>query len=115
MSDATPKPPCAVCQGSYDEHFDGDGKRTTQHMYTETPGDLTTPSQRAKEQMLGGQGRQQINPAMLMGAGSNPISFGRLVEVLLEKNFIDPDEALYIAGMAGKPVKQFADPAKLVN
>lgn len=112
MSDTTPKPPCAVCGGEYSTHF-VDGKQITQHMYTENPGELVTQQEKAKEKMMTGQMARpaQVNPAMMMASGSNPVSFGRLVEVLMEKGVIEPGEALYIGMMGVKPQKEFIDPA----
>ena len=95
---------CAACGGKKEEH--GEGK--TQHVYTETPGQLMTHDQQKKAQS---QAPQPM--AIRLPVANDQNNYGRLVEVLLEKNLISPQEALYIAGMAPKPQPQFADPARL--
>lgn len=110
MSDTTPKPPCAICKGGYKEHFDDQGKAITQHVYTQTPGDLSTAKQKQAQEQQQGTRVQVPHPAVL---GSNPMATGRLVEVLVEAKVVTPEQALYIAGFGPKPPTSsgFADPA----
>lgn len=105
MSDDTPKPPCGVCKGSYNEHFEN-GKPITQHTYSPN-GELVSQAEAAKKQQ--GQ-RVPFNPAML--AGSSP-QVGRLVEVMMDLNLIGVEQALYVAGMGPKPSSPsgYMDPA----
>jgi len=106
MSD---KPPCMVCRGSYDEHFNDKGEAITQHAYTDTGGDLKTHAQVAEQR------KQSLTPPgvpMLQYLGNAGLSVGRLTEILLEKGIISTPEALYIAGIGTKPFasSEYQDP-----
>jgi hypothetical protein len=99
-------PICVTCKGPKSTHFDDDGKSITQHQFTteqeENP--LETKDQRTKrEAKKRAAERPGLGPTTLMGLGVNPLAIGRLVEILLERQLISTDEALYVAGMGGKP------------
>lgn len=102
---------CTVCGGAKKEHFDSDGNPTRIHVYTEVEGDLATKQQKE------GMRISQPSPVagMMMNMGANPVSLGRLVEILMERGLILSDEALYIAGMGPKPMPPqpsgYRDPA----
>lgn len=103
------KPPCMICRGAYDEHFNDKGEAVTQHAYTNTGGDLKTHAQVAEQK------KQSVAPQMgpmLQYMGNAGLSVARLAEVLLEKGVISTSEALYIAGFASKPAPSsgFLDP-----
>ena len=85
---------CRVCGGSKDSHFDDKGKPITQHAYTERAGDLVTHEEMAK--------RQSPPPRtpVVFGPGGNPTITDRLVEVMLKRELITSEEALYIAGFS---------------
>lgn len=101
---------CSTCSGKYEDHFDDKGNQKTQHNFAEEPGQpLTTQAEREKEQAKP-QPTSMLQPA-LMAMGSNPISMGRLVEVLLEKELITDVDALYIAGF--RPNNWSPDEARL--
>lgn len=104
------KPPCKVCKGSYDEHFNDKGEAITQHVYTDAGGDLKTHAQAAEE-------RKSTLPAapspMLQYMGNAGLSVARLTELLMEKGILSTQEALYISGIsATKPIAPsgFQDP-----
>jgi hypothetical protein len=85
------------------------------HAYTQLEGDLSTPQQ--KQQAQRSQLVPQVQPGMMLAAGTNPLSLGRLIEVLLEKSILDAPEALYIAGYGSKPspASGYLDPAKMTG
>ena len=88
---------CQVCGGAPEEHSPG----KTQHAFTEVGGQLLTHEQVAEAKRRREQAPQVIR---LPGAQTNEATaVARLVEVLLEKRIMTTDEALYVAGMAGKP------------
>lgn len=103
---------CSICRGTKREHIDVEGNQITQHMFTTIEGDLMTPAEHAKRQSSQPP-RVGISPNVLQYMGNAGVSIGRLVEVLLEKQVITPEEALYIAGMAPKPTAKsgYKDPA----
>lgn len=113
------RPPCAVCRGAYSEHFDGDGKKITQHSYTEKEGDLVTHEEAAKRSQPRQQQGMQVSPTMLaMQAGTNPLAMGRLIEVLLDKGVLTNEDALYVAGFSPtKPNRAsgYADPSAVAG
>lgn len=93
---------CAICGDTKENH---EGRV---HAFTTKQGDLKTPEQASKE------AQPQRPQALNFGAlGLNPMGLGRLIEVLMEKNLLSDDEALYIAGFRSKPENKsgFADPA----
>jgi hypothetical protein len=97
---------CETCKGKKSTHFDEDGNPITQHQFTTEESDdaLETREQRAKkEAKKKAAQRPGLSPGTMMGLGVNPLAIGRLVEVLLEKEILVPEEALYVAGMGEKP------------
>lgn len=120
MSQAEPElgtdgqPKCTVCGGEKKDHFDAEGKAITRHVYTVIEGALETQAQR--QQRL--QPHQVMPP--LAAIGGNPMSLGRLVELLLERGVIDTPDALYVAGYGSKPEKPlqtsgYMDPSGVKN
>jgi hypothetical protein len=87
--------PCVLCGGQPGKEHEG-----RQHAYTTTPGELQTPEQKAKA----AQSSRQAPLGLNLGAvAANPLAIGRLIEVLIEKNVLSKDEALYIACYGPKP------------
>lgn len=104
-------PICTACSGKKSEHFDGEGKPITRHMFTEREGELQTreAAEKNQQQQLSGPSVIRLPGAQTNEAGA----IGRLCEVLLENNMMSTAQALYVAGMGSKPEASsgFADPA----
>lgn len=73
---------CAICGGSPKEH------ENSMHAYTETPGDLLTPRQKAKR-----EGKQDTPSQVPAGMPQ----LARLTQVLIRRGIIDEDDLLYIS------------------
>jgi len=99
-------PICITCRGPKSTHFDDQGNPTTQHQFTTEEGtDLDTRAQRAKKEAKekAAQRSPTLSGMTAMALGANPLAIGRLVELLLEKQVLSPEEGLYVAGMGQKP------------
>jgi hypothetical protein len=114
VPEAAPNSTCGVCHGQKSEHFDDSGKAITQHVFTEHEGHLVTQAQH-QEQL-----RRQNPPTpqliRLPGGGSSNEggAINRLIEVLLDREGLSSQEALYIVGIGEKPPRggQYFDPAR---
>lgn len=76
---------CAICGGVEADH------KTSQHMFTTTPGQLVTKEQHEKEQP-----KQVTIPYQ-----GGPL--GKLIEVLVIKKLMTLEEALYVAELGPRP------------
>jgi hypothetical protein len=87
---------CAACGGKSEDH--GPGK--SQHVFTTKPGELKTHEQAAKEQSRSPAGVIRLTPpASSPGAPAalHPTMMDRLLEVLMSRDLLTRDEALYVA------------------
>lgn len=98
---------CAVCHGKRSEH-----KSTTKHMFTEEEGVLMTPAQAKQAQMRAESPRAQVIQLPGMTPGHSTMT-DRLIQVLLQKQLISKDEALFILGVGPEP-QRFRDPAAMM-
>lgn len=101
--------PCAICRGKLEEH--GPGKSA--HAYTQKAGELVTHEEMAKRQAAN-QPRQAQIIRLPGGTQNEGGAINRLIEVLMDRDVLSPEEALYICGIGEKPraPSGFQDPAQ---
>lgn len=98
---------CKACGGKRSEHTG-----STRHMFTEEEGVLVTPAQARQAQMRA----QSPQPQVIQlpgGSPGHPTMTDRLIQVMLQKNLINKDEALFILGVGPEP-QRFRDPAAMM-
>ena len=76
---------CSACGDVYQSHFAPDGTRLTQHQFTLTPGDLRP--------------QPPPQPPRAPVPGDAHPTFGRLVEILVDREILSLEDVLYIAGV----------------
>lgn len=86
---------CAICGGELEEHA------TSRHVYTEDPGNLMTREQQKK--------KQQKGTTVAVDPSATSATLARLIEVLVARGSMSPDEAVYVlTGLNEPPLVRLA-------
>lgn len=95
--------PCGICSGKFSEHQ----SPNVAHVWVPEGGELLSRAEAAKRQRT----PQQVIRVPMPQPGGDTQVINRLVEVLLDKKLITPQDGLYVAGVASKPsTQQYRDP-----